>query len=169
MSIHIFPRLRSRICVLLLLAFAATLLPARHVAAEDQTVVLSEDQVRQSMWIESWSQATLNFKSLRAEYELRTYLLDNATFDGQRKPDVIDLQRRYLERLGPRSVDPDYRDNLPVDEVVRAMFDAASSLVDFNEAATKTWLQVNRFNAEEREWSCAGWDGVCDVIGMDGW
>ena len=56
MSIHLFTRLRKIFCQLLLLALFATLLPAYHVSAAEQVVVIPKDKVSESLWRSVWKQ-----------------------------------------------------------------------------------------------------------------
>jgi hypothetical protein len=147
MATRIFGRMHVWICMILLLAVAATLLPAHGTSAAEQKVLISKPQLDLVVW-NAHSDLLLS-RAQRIEALIRTELLNVSHCTAE---DLAELQRRYLNdvdiAVGGGAVNHDKRDNLPYQTLAEMMLNAASSMPIFQSDGTtdvigKVWSNLS--------------------------
>ena len=139
MSIHLFTRLRKIFCQLLLLALFATLLPAYHVSAAEQVVVIPKDKVSESLWRSVWKQHP------GREYydEIQDTILEAFDYEGLNSPAALADYGKFITQVNVKKEEW-LRKNKPVSyrQMAQTIFDMASDYPALYGTTKAVWKKL---------------------------
>jgi hypothetical protein len=144
-SISTFTRLRTSICVTVLLAVVAALLPAQRASAEEQRYVIDRDEVNRLIYQTYLLHPGPNAGGpLEIEDIIFTGLILSLPKDrlGDAGKSLGQLEDLYHNLLGPDGAKDEYRASLPISTVVQTIFDAALKTPAFRDVAETVYRDL---------------------------